>query len=60
MIAYYSGHYESDGLNCQACVKADLQFLYFGVVLPGSTSDKISYPLAPGLKETIDYLPLGL
>jgi hypothetical protein len=60
VLSYYSGHYESYGLNCQACVKADLQFKYFGVVSPGSTNDNISYPLAPGLKETFDSLPLGL
>jgi hypothetical protein len=34
--------------------------MYFGVVSPGSTNDYISYPLAPGLKETFDSLPLGL
>ena len=50
----------SYGLNCQACVKADLQFLYFGVVSPGSTNDNISYQLAPHLKESIDSLSLGL
>jgi hypothetical protein len=34
--------------------------MYFGVVSPGSTNDNISYPLAPGLKETFDSFPLGL
>jgi hypothetical protein len=60
VISYYSGHYESYGINCQACVRANLQFMYFGVVSPGSTNDNISFPLAPGLKEIFDSLPPGL
>ena len=35
VISYYSGHYESYGVNCQACVQSDLQFMYFGIVSPG-------------------------
>ena len=60
VLAYYSGHYEAYGVNCQACVQSDLQFNFFGVISPGSTNDNISYPLATGLKEIIDALPLGL
>ena len=56
--SYYSGHYESFGLNCQAMVSSDLQFLYFGVVSPGSTNDNISYPSCVELKDAIDSLPL--
>jgi hypothetical protein len=59
VLAYYSGHYESYGLNCQACVKPDLQFMYFGVVTPGSTNDNISYPIAKALKDAFNSLPLG-
>jgi hypothetical protein len=58
VLAYYSGHYESYGLNCQPCVKADLQFMYFGVISP-STNDNISYPMAKELKAAFDLLPLG-
>jgi hypothetical protein len=32
VVSYYSGHYESYGVNCLAAVKADLQFMYFGVI----------------------------
>jgi len=60
VMSYYSGHCESYGINCQACVCPNLQFMYFGVVSPGSTNDNISYPLAPGLKDIIDSLPPGL
>ena len=58
--AYYSGHYEDYGVNCQACVKSDLLFMYFGVVSPGSTNDNVSYPMAVGLRTAVDSLPPGL
>lgn len=57
-LAYYSGHYEHYGVNCQACIQSDLQFTYFGVVAPGSTNDNIAYATADGLREVIDNLPL--
>ena len=60
VISYYSGHYESYGLNCPACVRTNLQFMYFGVMSPGSTNNNISFPLAPGLKDIFDSLPPGL
>ena len=59
VLAYYSGHYELCGLNCQACVRPDLQFMYFGVISPRSTNDNISYPLVRPLKLAFDSLPLG-
>ena len=58
-LSYYSGHYESYGVNCQAAVFSDLRFAYFGVLSPGLTNDNISYPLASGLKQVIDNLPQG-
>ena len=60
IVSYYSGHYESYGLNCQAGVFSDLQFGYFGVVAPGSTNDNIAYPIAKGMKDAIESLPDGL
>ena len=59
-ISYYSRHQESFGLNCQALVSSDLQFLYFGVASPGSTNDNTSYPSCVELNDVIDSLPLGL
>ena len=59
-VAYYSGHYESHGVNCQACVRSDLRFMYFGVVSPGSTNDNISYPIATGLRSIVENLPTGM
>jgi hypothetical protein len=60
VVSYYSGHYESYGVNCLAAVRADLQFTYFGIISPGSTNDVVSYSLAASLKEMIENLPLGL
>jgi len=59
VLSYYSGHYESYGLNCQACVQSDLQFMYFEVVSPGSTNDNISYPQSASLKSAFESLPRG-
>jgi hypothetical protein len=60
VTSYYSGHYESHGVNCQACVRSDLSFMYFGIISPGSTNDNISYPMAVGLRETVESLPTGM
>ena len=59
VLAYYSGYYELYGLNCQACVRPDLQFMYFGIISPRSTNYNISYPPARALKLAFDALPLG-
>jgi hypothetical protein len=60
VISYYSGHHESYGLNCQACVQCDLQFIYFGAVSLGSTNDNISYSQAFDLMKIFESLPPGL
>ena len=44
VISFYSGHYESYGLNCQALCDSRLHFMYFGVVAPGSTNYNIAFP----------------
>jgi hypothetical protein len=41
-------------------VKPDLQFMYFGVISPGSTNDNISYTQADELKVALSSLPPGL
>ena len=41
-------------------MQSDLQFNFVGVISPGSTNDDILYPLATGLKDIVDALPLGL
>ncbi len=46
VLSYYSGHYESYGINCLAVVKGDLHFMYFGVISPGSTNDIASYAMS--------------
>jgi hypothetical protein len=57
VLSYHSGHYKSYGLNCQGCVKADLQFIFLGVVTPGLTNDNISFTFVNDLKEVFSNLP---
>jgi hypothetical protein len=57
--AYYSGHYNRYGLNCQALCDSDLRFLFFGVMGPGNKSDQPAYE-ETGLAEIIENLPAGL
>jgi hypothetical protein len=57
--AYYSGHYQSYGLDCQAMCDASLRFHLFNVIAPGQTNDAVTYE-ATGLHETINKLPSGL
>ena len=60
--AYYSGHYKSHGLNCQAVCDGRLKFLYFGVVAPGGTNDSVAFfrtGISDFLNKTLPY-PLHL
>ena len=58
--AYYSGHYEHYGLNCQGVCDARLRFLFFGVVGAGSMNDNIAYTMCGSLPDVISNLPPGL
>ena len=60
VTSFYSGHYESYGVNCQAVATSDLRFIYFAVCAPGSTYDNVAFDHAKGLKELINSLPRGL
>jgi hypothetical protein len=53
---YYSGHYQSYSLNCQAMCDASLRFHLFTVIAPGQTNDAVAYE-ATSLHETINELP---
>ena len=57
--SYYSGHYESFGINCQAACDIRLKFLFFGVVAPGKTNDNAAFPLCKDLVKAIKNLPVG-
>ena len=57
VISFYSGYYESYGVNCQMCVRSNLQFTYFGVVSPGATNNNISFAIARGMKDVLENLP---
>ena len=52
-LGYYSGHYESYGLNCQAVCDHELRFTYFGVIGPGSMNDAVAFRLT-GLKRILE------
>ena len=58
--AYYSGHYESMGLNCQAACDIRLKFLFFGVIAPGQTNDNAAFPFCTELIKAIKNLPPGM
>ena len=60
VISFYSGHYESYGINCQGMCDSKLRFLFFAVVSPGSTNDNIAFSQSIGLKEFIEKLPDGM
>lgn len=57
--AYYSGHYEHYGPNCQGMCDSSLCFLYFGIVAPGSVNNNITYTRTGSLSEVIENLNLG-
>jgi hypothetical protein len=57
--AYFSGHYNRYGLNCQALCDSDLRFMFFGVMGPGNKSDQPAYE-ETGLVAIVENLPAGL
>jgi hypothetical protein len=40
---YFSGHYQSYVLNCQAICDSRLRFLFFSVIAPGQTNDAVTF-----------------
>ena len=60
VIAYYSNHYESDGLNFQVACDVNLLFLFFGVVRTGKTNNNVALPWCGTLYDRVTNLPTGL
>ena len=58
--AYFSGHYESFGLNCQAVCDIRLKFLFFGVIAPGQSNDNAAFLFCTELIDAIKLLPPGM
>jgi hypothetical protein len=56
---YFSGHYVSYGVNCQAICDSRLRFMYFGVIAPGTVGDQVAYE-DTGLSDVIESFPPGL
>ena len=55
--AYYSGHYQCYGLNCQALCDPDLLFMYFCIAAPGKTNDVRAFDRCSDLKQWLAALP---
>ena len=54
---YYSGHYQTHGLNVQAMCDPDLLFLYVSVAAPGKVNDARAFTRCSDLLEWLDSLP---
>ena len=55
---YFSGHYQSYGLNVQALCDPDLLFLFVAVAAPGKVNDWRAVNRCTGLLQWLDSLPL--
>ena len=58
--AFFSGHYQSYGLNCQAACDSNLKFIYFGIIATGCTNDGIAFHMADNLANSVKNLPDGM
>jgi hypothetical protein len=56
--SYFSGHYQSYSLNCQAICDSILRFLFFSIIAPGQTKDIVAYEQT-FLHEIIGKFPYG-
>ena len=57
-LAYYSGHYNTNGVNVQAACDSNCRFVYVAVAAPGSSSDLVALRKT-SLSGMISGLPLG-
>ena len=57
-IAYYSGHYNTNGINVQAACDSHCRFVYVALAAPGSSSDLVALRKTT-LSDKIANLPLG-
>ena len=56
--SYFSGHYQRNGINIQACCDSNCRFTFFGIGGPGVTKDRAAVKDS-GLSELIEKLPPG-
>jgi DDE superfamily endonuclease len=57
--AYFSGHYQRNGVNIQAACDHMSRFQFFGVAGPGVTNDSIAYTDECELGDLVEALPVG-
>jgi hypothetical protein len=58
VLAYFSGHYNTYGINVQAACDSRCRFLYVAIAAPGRSSDVVALQKT-SLSQLIDSLPLG-
>lgn len=56
--SYFSGHYQKNGVNIQACCDAHCRFTFVGVGGPGVTKDRTAIKDS-GLYDLVERLPTG-
>lgn len=56
--SYFSGHYQRNGINIQACCDANCRFTFFGIGGLGVTKDRAAVKDS-GLSDLIEQLPAG-
>jgi DDE superfamily endonuclease len=56
--AFHSGHYNTQGVNVQACCDSNCKFIYVLINSPGSTNDVVSYAES-SLSDLVSRLPIG-
>ena len=54
--AFFSGHYQCMGINCQAMCDEEGRFLFIGLLCPGKSSDVVAYGNST-LKRWVEELP---
>ena len=56
--SFFSGHYQTYGINVQACCDSECRFLAFSANSPGGRSDSLAF-LYWRLRLIVDQLPVG-
>ena len=56
--SYFSGHYQKNGINIQACCDANCRFTFLGIGGPGVSKDGAAVKDS-GLSDLIEKLPPG-
>ena len=58
VLAYFSGHYNTYGINVQAACDSSCRFFYVALAAPGRSSDVVAFQKT-SLSKLVESLPLG-